>query len=226
MTIKMLTMEKRMSLWKEWLKRIKDLMILEELKLPPLRTVNHDIPLINENLRIHHRPSKCPEPLLGKLKEKVDRYLKAGLWKCTTLPLSTPMMIVIKKDGNISTVIDARQRNDNTLSDDTPMPDQELIRNAFARARYRTKLDLSDAYKQMRINPEHLEFTVFETPFGNMLSEVMQQGDKNGPSSFQRLINIVFIEVIGIFIYRYQDDIFIYSNMWQEHQEHLGFVFR
>ena len=55
------------------------------------------------------------------------------------------LMIVLKKDGSIRTIIDARQWNDNTLSDVNPMPDQEMIRNTFVRAQFRTKIDLSDA---------------------------------------------------------------------------------
>jgi len=135
-------------------------------------------------------------------------------------------MIVLKKDHSIRTVIDARQRNDNTLSDVTPMPDQEMIRNAFARARFRTKIDLSNAYEQIRVNPEHVLRTVFETPFGNMISLVIQMGDKNGPPSFQRLITIIFADMIGIFVYCYQDDIFVFSMTWQEHEKHLGLVFQ
>ena len=135
-------------------------------------------------------------------------------------------MIVLKKDHSIRTVIDARQRNDNTLSDVTPMPDQEMIRNAFARARFRTKIDLSNAYEQIRVNPEHVLRTVFETPFGNMISLVIQMGDKNGPPSFQRLITIIFADMIGIFVYCYQDDIFVFSMTLQEHEKHLGLVFQ
>jgi hypothetical protein len=143
--------------------------------------VSHDIPLINKNQRIRHRPSKCPEPLLLKLKEKVDCYLKAGLWKRTNLPSSALMMIVIKKSSAIRTVIDTRQHNENMLADDTPMPDQEMSRNTYVRAHFRMKIDLSDAYEQVCVNLEHIPRTVFETPFGNMLSKVIQQGDKNGP---------------------------------------------
>jgi hypothetical protein len=121
-----------MSLRQKWLNKIKDLFIPESPELPPMRIVNHEIPLVNPNLKIFHRPPKCPEPLREKLKEKVDRYLKAGWWERTELPSSAPLMIVLKKDSSIRTVIDARQRNDNTITDVTPMPDQEMIRHDVA----------------------------------------------------------------------------------------------
>jgi hypothetical protein len=46
-------------------------------KLPPLRQVNHKIPLKNPNLKITHRPAKCPEPLRDEFREEFDRYVKA-----------------------------------------------------------------------------------------------------------------------------------------------------
>ena len=214
-----------MSLRQRWLNEIKDLFVPENPVLPPLRAVNHEIPLINPNLKIYHRPPKCPEPLREQLKEKVDRYLKAGWWERTELPSSAPQMIVFKKDGAIRTVIDARQRNDNTTTDVTPMPDQEMIRHDVARARFHTKIDLSDMYEQIHIIPEHILRTIFATIFGNMISYVMQQGDKNGPPTFQRLMSTIFADMIAVFVYCYQDDIFVFSSSIEEHETHLELVF-
>jgi hypothetical protein len=72
------------------------------------------------------------------------------------------------------------------------MPDEETIRSDLARARFRSKIDLSDAYENMRVSPEHESRTVFATIFGNLKSRVMQMGDKNGPTTFQRLMNMAF----------------------------------
>jgi hypothetical protein len=63
-----------------------------------------------------------------------------------------------------------------TLLDVTLMPDQEMIRHDVARAPFRTKLDLSDSYEQIRVLPGHIVRTMFTTIFGN-ISQVMQQGD-------------------------------------------------
>ena len=150
-----ITMEERTKIRQCILDEIEDLAAREELILPPLRAINHEILLINPNLIIRHRPAKCPEPLREELRAKIDRYLKAGWWERTTLPSSAPLLVVFKKDGAIQTVIDARQHNDNMLADFTPMPDQETIRSDIARARFRSKIDLSDAYENMHVSPEH-----------------------------------------------------------------------
>ena len=193
--------------------------------LPPLRIINHEIPLINLNLKIVHRAAKCPEPLRDELKEKVDRYLKAGCWIRTELPSSMPLMIAFKKSSKIRTVVDARQHNNSTLLDSTPMPDQETIRNDVAQAKFHTKIDLSDAYEQICISPEHGPRTAFAMIYGNMISLVMQQGDKNGPATFQKLMNFSFSDMSSVFLHCYQDDIFVFSDTCEEHEEHLQLVF-
>ncbi len=117
-------MEERVKICQHILDKVKDLAAREELILPPLRAVNHEIPLVNLNLVIRHRLAKCPELLREELRAKIDRYLiliKAGWWEHTTLPSSVPLLVVFKKNGAIQTVIDARQRNDNTLADFTPV---------------------------------------------------------------------------------------------------------
>jgi hypothetical protein len=217
--------EERIKLRQAWIDKIQNLFMPEVPKLPLLRQVNHKIPLKNPNLKITHRPAKCPELLRDKFREKFDCYVKAGWWVHTALPSSVPLMIVFKKSGAIRTVIDARQHNDNTLPEVTPLPDQEAVRNDIARAKFRSKIDLSDAFEQIRVSPEHEQHMVFKTIYGNMYSRTMQQGDKNCPSTFQKLMNATFSDMIGVFVHCYQDDIFIFSNTLEEHEEHLKCVF-
>jgi hypothetical protein len=59
-----------------------------------------------------------------------------------------------------------------------------------------------------------------------MISRVMQQGDKNCPTTFQRLMNTSFMDMIAVFVHCYQDDIFVYSDTLEEHTAHLKMVFQ
>jgi len=72
-------------------------------------------------------------------------------------------------------------------------------------------LDMSEAYEQIRVRPEDVPKTAFTTIFGTFVSLVIQQGDCNAPSTFQRLMTAVFREYIARFVHVYLDDIFIYS---------------
>lgn len=46
--------------------------------LPPLRDINHTIPLIDEEKTYTWRPSRCPEMFRDQLSEKRDAYIKTG----------------------------------------------------------------------------------------------------------------------------------------------------
>jgi len=68
--------------------------------------------------------------------------------------------------------------------------------------------------------------TAFTMIYRTFVSNVMQQGNCNAPSMFQQAMNSIFHEYIRIFLHAYIDDLFIYSNSVQEHQKHLGLVFK
>ena len=193
--------------------------------LPPLREVNHTIPLIDDNKRYSYHLPRCPEALRTQLSDKIQRYLEAGWWEARPVPQATPMLCIRKKDGRLRTVVDLRQRNDNTVRDVTPFPDQEQIRSDVARARYRSKLDMSDAYEQTRIVDEDVHKTAFATTFGTFVSRVMQQGDCNAPSTFQRLVTHIFRERLGRTVHVYLDDVFVFTDTLEEHVETLRWVF-
>ena len=110
---------------------------------------------------------------------------------------AVPMLCILKKNGKLCTVFDLQEQNDNTVKDVTPFPDQDIIRNDMARAAYRSKLDMLEAYEQICIVPEHVHKTAFATVLGTFKSQVMQMGDCNAPSMFQRLMTAIFRDCIS-----------------------------
>ena len=116
-------------------------------------------------------------------------------------------------------------QNENTKKDVSPFPDQDTIWHDIVHAAYRSKLDMSEAYEQIHVHPEDVPKTAFVTIFSTFVSLVMQQGDCNAPSTFQRLMTAVFRDYIACFVHVYLDDIFIYSSSIEEHEKHLELVF-
>jgi len=138
---------------------------------------------------------------------------------------AAPLLCIPKKDGKLQTVVDTRQWNNNTIKDITPLPDQEIIQEDVARAKIHSKIDLTDAYEQVCVRPEDVIKNAFTTILGTYVSHVMWIGDCNAPATFQRLMTTIFCDAIGRFMHMYLDDIFIYSNTIEEHEEHLQFIF-
>ena len=76
--------------------------------------------------------------------------------------------------------------------DVTPFPDQDAICHDIVQAKFRSKLDMTEAYEQTRIRPEDVGKMTFSTIFNTFQSRVMQMGDCNAPSTFQQLMTAIF----------------------------------
>ncbi|KAJ3556748.1 hypothetical protein NP233_g11909 [Leucocoprinus birnbaumii] len=197
--------------------------------LPPLREINHEIPLIDLNAKYSWRPSRCPDALMNQWLEKKEAYVRSGRWVPKPVANASPMLLIPKprKPGEpikLRTVCDVRQRNSNTRKLSSPLPDIDGILRRVASAKYRSTIDLADAYEQIRVIPEHIDRTAMATPSGTMISLVMQQGDCNASATFQMVMTRIFAPYIGDFLDVYLDDIILYSNSLEEHTRHVKLV--
>jgi hypothetical protein len=197
--------------------------------LPPLRAINHTIPLIDVNKKYPWRPSRCPEAFRAQWDEKRAAYLQTGRWKVTSAGNTVPMLLIPKpRKGDappaLRTVVDLRERNKNTHKLTSPLPDIEGMLRRAAQRRFRTSMDMKDTYEQIRIEPSHVDRTTVTTPDGNMVSLVIQIGDCNGPATCQALMNHIFSDYIGRFMDIYIDDIVIYSDTLEDHVRHVKLV--
>jgi len=123
-------------------------------------------------------------------------------------------MFVKNKDGKLRLCADYRALNLVTKKDRHPLP---LISEALDRlggAKYFTKLDIKDAYHNIRIREGDEWKTTFSTKLGTYEYLVMQVGLCNAPAAFQRWINEVLMEHIDMCCIVYLDDVLIYSNTY------------
>src|SRR6266581_8335309 len=80
--------------------------------------------------------------------------------------MACPLLCLPKKDGSLRTIIDARNRNANTVLDVTPMPDMRSIMDSLARNSYRSKIDMTDTYEKIHVELDCVPRTAFATPWG------------------------------------------------------------
>ena len=107
-------------------------------------------------------------------------------------PSSMFMIKKMDKPNEARFLHDLVDRNKNTKKDKTPIPDMKLILNTIARHPYRSKIDLTDGYHNVRIAEEDEKYTSFNTPFGTFRTKVMQQGDCNTPATMMQLMHHLF----------------------------------
>jgi len=131
-------------------------------------------------------------------------------------------MFVKKKDGKLKLCADYRALNEVSKKHRHPLP---LISEALDRvggAKYFTKLDIKDAYHNIRIREGDEWKTTFSTQLGTYEYLVMQFGLCNAPAAFQRWINEGLMEHLDMCCIVYLDDVLMYSNTLQQHRKDVS----
>ena len=121
--------------------------------------------------------------------------------------------------------VDFRKLNDVTIGDNYPLPNVQDILDKFGRARYFSALDCASGYWQVPLAEEDRAKTAFSTPTGHYEYLRMPFGLKSAPSTFQRLMNNIFIGLLGTRCFVHLDDVIIFGETLQEHNGRLREVF-
>jgi len=186
-------------------------------KLRLVRKIMHRISLIDPTKLLKTPTFKAPQALMPKYKAWINKQMNACLLHRTSVPRGASMFVEAKGDGRIRPLVDLRFRNDNTQADHRQISEQNTILNAVARGRFRSKIDLRDAYFQTRVHPDDVKYNTMKTPFGGFTSQVMMEGDMNAPGTFVRTMEDLFHDELGTNIWVYIDDIFVFSDTFEEH---------
>jgi hypothetical protein len=78
-------------------------------------------------------------------------------------------------------------------------------------------LDGFSSYNQVLVHPDDQEKTSFTTPWGTFMYVKTPFGLMNAGATFQRSMEITFVEELGRFIVIYLDDVAVYSQSDDEH---------
>jgi hypothetical protein len=86
-------------------------------------------------------------------------------------------------------------------------------------------LDSFLGYNQVLFHPDDQEKTTFTTPWGTFMYVKIPFGLMNVGATFQREMNIDFMDDLGRFIVIYLDDVTVYSKYDEKHLQDLRRVF-
>jgi hypothetical protein len=194
----------------------------EELPgMPPERKVEFAIELIPGTTPISRRAYRVSGPELVELKKQIDELSEKGYIRPSTSPWAAPVLFVEKKDGTKRMCIDYRSLNEVTIKNKYPLPRIEDLFDQLRGASVFSNIDLRSGYHQLRIRPSDLPKTTFITKYGLYEFTVMSFGLTNAPTYFMYLMNSGFMDYLDKFVVVFIDDILVYSQNEQEHEEHL-----
>uniref|UniRef100_A0A5S6PZG1 RNA-directed DNA polymerase n=2 Tax=Trichuris muris TaxID=70415 RepID=A0A5S6PZG1_TRIMR len=169
-------------------------------------------------------PRRIPEQFRDAVQEQIQKMLDEGIIRRSQSPWLAPAVFTRKKDGSLRLCVDYRQLNKCTRRDCYPLPLPDEVQGRLKGASTFSVLDLQCGFWQLPIREEDIEKTAFSPGPGMGMFEfvTMPFGLTNGPSSFQRLMDVV-LEGIE-FAMVYMDDILVFSKDESDHIKHLAAV--
>ena len=111
-----------------------------------------------------------------------------------------------------------------TIKNRYPLPRIDDLFDQLRGARVYSKIDLRIGYHQLRVREADIPKTAFRTWYGHFEFIVMPFGLTNSLTAFMDLMHRVFQPYLDQFVVVFVDDILIYSQFEEEHEDHLWIV--
>lgn len=102
--------------------------------LPPRRSCDHTIPLVDGARPVNVRPYRYPLALKDEIEAQVDSMLQQGIIQPSTSPFNSPVLLVRKKDASWRFCLDNRYLNAITVKTVFPIPVFEQLMDELAGA--------------------------------------------------------------------------------------------
>lgn len=185
-------------------------------------TYTHQITLKEGGKPPRLHPYRMTPKLEKECKLIIDDLLKKDFITDSKSPVSSPVLLVKKKDGTYRMVIDYRQLNNITIKDPFPLPRIDDLMAKIGDCSIFSTLDLHSGYYQIPMEPDSQPLTAFSTPFGHYEYKVMPFGLCNAPATFSRYMSQLLSDLPHVFVYL--DDILIASRDTESHLQHLRSV--
>ncbi|MCO5582965.1 hypothetical protein L7F22_036868 [Adiantum nelumboides] len=188
----------------------------------PLRTSTVSLPICHSIKTTQDRPIKMATRRRSPkenaiINEAVQEMLAKDIITLSYSSWASKPHLVRKDDGSYRFCIDFRPLNKITVDDLYPLPRVDDLLDQLGKSRYFASLDLAFGYWQIPLNPSDAHKIAFRTPTGIYQFNRMPFGLSDAGSSFQRMVNHIFQDLIqrGVVVV-YLDDILVHTTTWAQ----------
>jgi hypothetical protein len=135
-------------------------------------------------------------------------------------------MIIPKRDPSTLPrwVCDYRALNIFTVKDRSPLPNVDELIRTVSSGKIFSILDQTNAFFQTRMRKADIPLTAVKTPWGLYEWIVMPMGLANAPATHEARLEEALSELINDFCVVYLDDIVIFSDAPELHEQHVQIV--
>lgn len=173
---------------------------------------------------IFMKSRKVPFPLKVKVEEEIERQIQLGVLEPVSYSKwASPVVPVLKPDGTVRLCGDYKGTLNKAIVTDTyPLPTANESFVALSGASVFTKLDLEQAYTQMKVDERSADLLTINTQKGLFRVKRMAFGIKSAPGLFQRTMEALLAGIPGVAVLL--DDILISGKDDEEHDERVKAV--
>jgi hypothetical protein len=132
---------------------------------------------------------------------------------------------VRKKNGEIRLCVDFRNLNRSSVKDNYPLPKMDHVLEKVVGSNRISMIDGFSGYNQIAVHQDDKEKTAFTTPWGTFMYDKMSFSLMNAGATFQRAMDIAFVNKRDDFFIIYLDDLTVFSKSDAEHLVHLKQTF-
>lgn len=144
----------------------------------------------------------------------------------STSEYASPLVLVLKKNGDLRLCTDVRWLNAHTVRDAHPLPHQADALAALGGNAFFSTMDLTSGYYNVEVHEEDKKFTAFTSPFGFYEYNRLPQGLCNSPAMFMRMMMMaIFGDQNFLSLLCYLDDILVFAPNEQLALQRLEMVF-
>jgi hypothetical protein len=185
--------------------------------LPPTRNHDHAIHLILGSVPPNIKPYRYCYSHKSEIERMVEEMLEAGIIRPSQSSYSTPVVMVLKKEGSWCMCPYYKDLKKITIKDNFHILVIDELLDELHGEIYFTNFDLHSRYHHIRMKEVDIPKTTFRTHEGHYEFLVMPFVLTNTPSTLQGLMNSVFNPFLRKFVLVFFDHILIYRKSWEDH---------
>lgn len=192
---------------------------------PKIKGVKVSIPIDHSVPPVCQHPRRPPIALTARIEDKLNSLLANDIIEpveggCKWV---SPLVTVVKDNGDLRLCVDMRRANAAILRERHLMPTIEDFLPRFTSAKFFSRLDIKEAFHQVELEEDSRYITTFITHMGLFRYKRLMYGIVIAPEIFQRILEQI-LSRCSKFAVNFIDDILIFSDTEEEHEEALNMV--
>lgn len=168
---------------------------------------------------------RVPPCHYDKLRTALNEMEELGIIRKSQSEYSSPLVLVVKPNGDLRICNDFRWLNARTVKDAHPLPHQTDALAALGGNVFFSTMDLTSGFYNVKLHEDDKKYTAFSSPFGLHEYNRMPQGLTNSPATFMRMMMSIFGDENFTSLLCYLDDLLVYAPSEQVALERLEMVF-